>query len=143
MDGGTSSGVVSVVAVLATAALATWFDLRERRIPNWLCVAAFVVGLALHWREALAGGGLAALIYGALFMLGAVGAGDAKLMIALGGLAGPMPWLLIFAYSAVAGGIHAVGLLVVGGKAAMKQKKPMAPAVLVGCLLWAIPLLRR
>lgn len=123
--------------------MATWFDLRERRIPNWLCLAAFAAGMALHWQEALAGGGLAALVYGALFMLGGVGAGDAKLMITLGALAGPMPWLLIFAYSAVAGGIHALGLLVTGGKAALKQKKPMAPAVLVGCLLWVIPLLRR
>lgn len=131
------------MAVLATAGFATWFDLRQRRIPNWLCVVASVAGIALHWRDALAGAGLAALIYGALFLLGGVGAGDAKLMIALGALAGPMPWLLVFAYSAVAGGIHAVVLLVTGGKAALKQKKPMAPAVLVGCLLWAIPLLRR
>lgn len=129
--------------MLATAGIATWFDLRERRIPNWLCVITFVAGIALHWREGLAGAGLAALVYGALFLLGGVGAGDAKLMIALGALAGPMPWLLIFAYSAVAGGLHAVALLVAGGKAALKQKKPMAPAVLVGCLMWAIPFLRR
>lgn len=139
--GGTT--LVPVFAVLLTAAAAAWFDLRERRIPNWLCAAALVAGVAWHWRDGLAGAGLAAVIYGALFLLRAVGAGDAKLMIALGAVAGPLPWLTIFAFSAIAGGLHAIVLVIRNGKAALRQKKPLAPAVLAGCLAWAFPLLSR
>ncbi|MCX6594095.1 MAG: A24 family peptidase [Acidobacteria bacterium] len=129
--------------MLLTAAMATWFDLRERRIPNWLCGAAFLAGVVWHWRDGLAGAGLAAAIYGTLFLLRGVGAGDVKLMMALGALAGPMPWLIIFTFSAIAGGVHAIVLIIKGGKTALRQKKPLAPAVLAGCLAWAIPLLSR
>jgi prepilin peptidase CpaA len=75
------------VAVLGLAGLyAAWSDIRWRKLPNALCLALGVLGLAV----AAYGGGLApaasglahaviALIVGiGLFALGVIGAGDAK-----------------------------------------------------------------
>ena len=80
------------LAVLAAlCAAATWFDLAERRIPNWLCAVAAVCGLAaaflqgglgdmgnhaLHMVIALVGGMV-------LFAIGGFGGGDAKLYAAV------------------------------------------------------------
>jgi prepilin peptidase CpaA len=73
-----------VLAVLCAAA--TWFDLVERRIPNWLCATAVISGLAAAFLQ----GGLGdmgnhalhmviGLLGGmALFAVGGFGGGDAK-----------------------------------------------------------------
>ena len=76
-----------VTMVLAAAGL----DLKYRRIPNWLTVSGFVIGLA--FRGTLGAGPLvdglaAALIAFALsvpvFALGGLGGGDVKLLTAAG-----------------------------------------------------------
>lgn len=77
----------AALAVLAALGLlACWFDIRERRLPNWLVAATLAAGLGLTaWR----GGAevlpwhlahfAAALAVGiGLYMLRALGAGDAK-----------------------------------------------------------------
>jgi prepilin peptidase CpaA len=72
--------------------VATWWDLRTRRIPNGLTVPALVVALCLHGALGAghglllsAGGALAA---GALllpgYLLRFTGAGDVKLLMAVG-----------------------------------------------------------
>ena len=75
----------------AIAVTGSYLDLRTRRLPNWLCLAGLVAGLAFG----LAVGGwpaaaiallhaLIALIVGAgLFALGGIGGGDAKFYAAL------------------------------------------------------------
>lgn len=80
------------VALLALiAAAACYFDITQRRLPNWLCLAALVAGLVF---TGLTGGpidlgmaavhAVAALLVGmALYALGAIGAGDAKFYAAL------------------------------------------------------------
>jgi prepilin peptidase CpaA len=103
-----------ILAVLVV--VAAGFDLRTRRIPNWLCAAGFVAGVACHWREALLGAGLALLIYVPLFALRAVGGGDVKLMAAVGALAGPMAWIAIFLITAIAGGVMALVLIAAKGR---------------------------
>lgn len=72
--------------LVAACAIAGWNDVYHRRIPNWLCAATAVAGLAF----ALFAGGLPALgshaLHGALalvagmllFRLGVLGGGDAK-----------------------------------------------------------------
>jgi prepilin peptidase CpaA len=84
-----------VLAFVVTAAVS---DLRWRRIPRWLTVAALVCGLAYH----VAFGGiitsLVAAFVGfaaglALFQLGAVGGGDVKLITALGAMLGLAHWI--------------------------------------------------
>jgi prepilin peptidase CpaA len=54
------------------------------------------------------GTGLAMLIYFPLFALRAMGAGDAKLMAAVGSIVGPGNWLAIFFITAVLGGMVAL-----------------------------------
>src|SRR5579859_3737860 len=79
------------------AAVAGWTDLRTRRIPNWLTVPAFVVGIAvntiLNGREGLKSALLGALLgFGLLlpfYLLRSMGAGDLKFVVALGAFTGP------------------------------------------------------
>jgi prepilin peptidase CpaA len=97
---------------LALVAGAGWIDGRTRRIPNWLTVSGFVAGLAVHllfggWRGglmSLEGAGLGLVVLLPLVLLRALGAGDWKLMGALGALLGPvMLWFVLFASIFVAG----------------------------------------
>lgn len=102
-----------LVLFVTTAAL---IDLRERRIPNWLSlgglVLAFGLNLVLHqlsglW-QSLVGLVLAFLIYFALYWLRAMGAGDVKMMAAVGAIVGPWNWMVIFLLSSLIGGLLAV-----------------------------------
>lgn len=64
----------------------------------------------------LQGIGLALLVYLPLYLLRGIGAGDVKLMAALGAITGPANWLLIFVLTAVLGGIAAIVLVTVRGR---------------------------
>jgi prepilin peptidase CpaA len=102
------------------------YDIRYRRIPNWLVLPAVPVGFLLNavvslllsnsvWpglREAALGFGLAVLIYLPMYALRGMGAGDVKLAAALGALAGWQAWLWILVFSAVVGLILALVLMV-------------------------------
>lgn len=71
---------------LAAAGLGAFFDIKERRLPNWLCAVLVVAGIgglavaaglaAVPW--ALLHGALALIAGMLLFRLGAIGGGDAK-----------------------------------------------------------------
>jgi prepilin peptidase CpaA len=115
---------VLTILLGALVIVAALFDFRTRRIPNWLCAAGLAGGFAcqiamFHWagaREAALGTGLALLIYIPLFALHAVGAGDVKLMAAVGSIAGPKAWIAIFLVTAIAGGVIALVLIAVKGR---------------------------
>lgn len=103
---------------LLCAGVGAAFDIRSRRIPNFLTLPGIALGLLLHlalggWRQ-MGLAALAGVICGVIFLLfwlaGGMGAGDVKLITAVGGMAGmPMvPNLLIL--TALAGGVMAVGL---------------------------------
>ena len=86
----TGDWVLTAVVLLA----ATW-DMKWRRIPNWLTAPAFVLALALRvpmGSGLLLDGFLAALIAFALsvpvFALGGLGGGDVKLLAAVGAFLG-------------------------------------------------------
>jgi prepilin peptidase CpaA len=101
------------VLTLVFALYEGWLDLRTRRIPNWLTVSGFFVGLAVNtilggWygaRMSLEGAGLALAILLPLVLLRGFGAGDWKLMGAVGALLGRQPMLLVFLVSVVISGI--------------------------------------
>ncbi len=105
-------GGAVVCAVLAAA-----WDLLKGRIPNQLTYSGIVAGLALRafvggWRGM--GDGLAAgLVGGGLFFLfflvRGMGAGDVKLMAAVGCLVGLQQTLVVMLASAIAGGVLALG----------------------------------
>lgn len=111
-----------ILAALVIAA--GTFDLRTRRIPNWLCAAGLVCGFAyqivlFQWsgaREAALGTGLSLLIYVPLFALRAVGGGDVKLMAAVGSIAGPKSWIAIFLITAIVGGAIALVMIALKGR---------------------------
>jgi prepilin peptidase CpaA len=113
------------MAILTLVAAAG--DLRNRRIPNWLAACGLAAGFVLQgalagWpgiRAAFLGCGLALLIYVPLFALRAMGGGDVKLMAAVGSLAGPQNWLVIFILASLAGGVWA--LLLILSRGAMGQ----------------------
>lgn len=112
--------------------LAATYDMRERRIPNWLTTAGVAAGVVLHWKAALLGLGLALLVMMVPFFMRAVGAGDVKLMTAVGALAGPKGFLFIAVFSAVAGGVMALYLTWFRPEV---KKKPMAVSVAVGTVM--------
>ena len=113
--------VFQILLALVTLAAGA-FDLRTRRIPNLLVLAGVLLGMGLNsflygmpgLTQSAKGLGLALLFYFPLFALRAMGAGDAKLMGAVGSIVGPGNWFGIFIITAVLGGV--VGLLVVLAK---------------------------
>ena len=114
--------IVAVLLVLAALA-ATW-DLRTRRIPNWLVLAGLIAGFGLNGiLYGLPGLGFAALgmftgfgIYLVLHLLHAMGAGDVKFMAAVGSLVGWREWFLIFIVSVIIGAIAGVFLALSKGR---------------------------
>ena len=104
--------VMVLLILLLTAAV---FDVLYRRIPNWLTVSGVVLALAMNTvigtPEAgvvfsLVGLAVAFGIYAGLYALRAMGAGDVKLMAAVGALVGWERWFGIFLVTAVIGGAH-------------------------------------
>jgi prepilin peptidase CpaA len=98
-------------------------DLKTRRIPNVLTFGAAAGALAFH----LANGGLSgfgwsaagwlvgAAIFFPLFALRGLGAGDVKLVAALGAWIGPGQTLWLAAFSGIAGGVVALGVAIAAG----------------------------
>jgi prepilin peptidase CpaA len=97
-------------------------DVRSARIPNWLTYCALLAALIL--RSALLGlsglksGALGMLVAGGLFLLlfvlGAMGGGDMKLMAAVGTWVGSTQVMTLILAAALAGGILAIGRMLFG-----------------------------
>ena len=103
-------------AVLGASLLAAATDLKDRRIPNWLTAPVALGGL-LH--AALAGGVatfgshpgasvLLALPFVLLFLMAGGGAGDAKMMGAIGAWLGLSDGTVTLVSVVIAGGVLAV-----------------------------------
>ncbi len=107
---------VVLVLLVVTGAV---FDFRFRRIPNWLVLAGLVLGLGVNaalfqWaglRASLLGLATGFAVYFPMYLLRGMGAGDVKLMAAIGSIVGWTDWLGIFFVTAVIGGIAAIALL--------------------------------
>jgi prepilin peptidase CpaA len=112
---------VLLLILVLTAAI---YDVRYRRIPNWLTSAGVLLGIATNtflafdgverWSglilsvEGLLAGFFAYLL---LYLIRAMGAGDVKLMAAVGAMVGPRDWFGIFLITAILGGIMALILV--------------------------------
>ena len=112
-------GLQGLLLLLVIAAAG--FDLRQRRIPNWLALIGLLSGIAMNtflfetaglWIS-LKGAGLALAIYVPLFALRAMGAGDAKLMAAVGAITGWQNWIAVMILTCLFGGVLAI-ILVLG-----------------------------
>jgi len=103
-------------SLIVIVLIAMVVDFRSRKIPNWLTVPAFIVGLTLRtvllgWpgaKTALEGTGLALVLLLPLVLMRALGAGDWKLMGAVGAFLGPLMFLFVLAASFLVSGIMAV-----------------------------------
>jgi prepilin peptidase CpaA len=108
----------------ACAVLGSVFDVKSRRIPNFITMPAFLFGLVLHlalggWRQlltALAAGVICGLVFLIFYIAGGMGAGDVKLIMAVGCIAGLSHIAYLLVLTALSGGIMAVGLAVMRGR---------------------------
>jgi prepilin peptidase CpaA len=108
------------LGAFALAGAACWFDVRTRRIPNWLTFPAAALGVIAataahggHGAVSSAAGLIVGLmLFFPLFALGGLGAGDVKLMGALGAWLGAAVVLGVAFYTTLAGGVLALGLIV-------------------------------
>lgn len=111
------------VLLLSLTAAAAFFDLRSRRVPNWLSLAGCASGLAANttlsgWsgvRNSALGLGLGFALYFPLWLLGARGAGDVKLLAAAGSMIGPGDTFVLFVLASLLGGVLALALVLVRG----------------------------
>ena len=106
-----------VLSLGLAAAVVT--DVRTRRIPNWLtgAIAAAGFGMAFGGGTVTPLGAALGLLVGLLLMMpghviGATGAGDVKLMAAVGAMVGPGTVVTAFAFTAIAGGVLAVAVAI-------------------------------
>jgi prepilin peptidase CpaA len=107
------------VGAFALAAAACWFDVRSRRIPNWLTFPAAALGLiaatVAHGGQGTVSSAAGFLVGLALFFpvfaLKGLGAGDVKLMGSLGAWLGTSLVLGVALYTSLAGGVFALGLI--------------------------------
>ncbi len=98
-------GVVVVAFTLGAAVI----DLRTQKIPNWLTVPFCLAGIAFNliWQGwaglqvSLLGFAAGFAIMFVLWLIGGGGAGDLKLMAALGTWLGPKPIVAVFLLSSL------------------------------------------
>lgn len=113
----------SQFAALAIALAASVSDLRTRRIPNLLTFGAALIGFGYFAATAglsglgfsVAGWGVGGLMFLPLFVLRGLGGGDVKLMAALGAWVGPGAAVWLALYTAIAGGVLALGVALFRG----------------------------
>jgi len=110
--------IIFLGIVLAVAAVT---DLRFRKIPNLLTFPAMVTALCYH----MATGGLEGFLFSACglilgiavlivpFLLGGMGAGDAKLMGVVGAALGPKGVFITALLTCLIGGIYALIILII------------------------------
>ncbi len=115
---------IYATAAVLTASTGAIFDIRSRRIPNALTGSAIVGGLAAHtvldgWSglaTSFEAGLLCGLVFFLFFLAGGMGAGDVKLLTALGCMMGTSNVASLMLLTALSGGVLAVGLALFRGR---------------------------
>ncbi|KAB8042806.1 A24 family peptidase [Janthinobacterium aquaticum] len=125
--------------------LAVWHDVRSRRIPNWLVAIAALIGVALNasalpgaiglW-PAVGGWALGLTLLMPMYALKTLGAGDVKLMAAIGAIVGPQAVLGAVLASLLAGGVLA--LVVSAWHGSLRQMTGNTCQLLLGSLMRGI-----
>jgi prepilin peptidase CpaA len=109
---------------LLCASIGSVHDVRERRIPNFVTGPAILAGLMLHtisggW-SGLGDSTLAGFIAGGIFLIfflaGGMGAGDVKLMAAVGCFAGLSSLRMVVIATVIAGAVFALAVGIYNGR---------------------------
>ena len=115
---------VALLFILVTAA--AWFDIKSRRIPNWLVLVGLISGFIFQTLFHSSGGfggfkawGLGLMVGFGLFLplyvWHAMGAGDVKLMAMVGAFLGPMAALGVVLTTLIVGGFLALAVALWSG----------------------------
>jgi prepilin peptidase CpaA len=107
-------------SAIVLAVLAGWIDWRSRRLPNWLTVSGFAAGIIANtafsgWggaKAALIGAGIPLALLLPVVMLRGLGAGDWKLMGALGAIVGKSEILHVLLVTIIFAGVIAGGQMI-------------------------------
>jgi prepilin peptidase CpaA len=118
VGGGLKATVLGLAVALAL--IAGYTDWRSRRIPNWLTVPGFVIGVSVNtlaggWaglKTSLLGAGLGLLLLLPFVFLRSLGAGDWKLAGALGAFVGWEALVDLLIGSVFVAGIMALALVI-------------------------------
>lgn len=117
--------LVGPILLMVLAAIGSWLDVAYRRLPNWLCLATWISGiavLALTSGSPVVWWGLAhsviALVVGmVLFRMGWIGGGDAKFYAACAA------WFPLQQGLTLLMTVSAAGLLLVAGWIIMRRAR--------------------
>jgi prepilin peptidase CpaA len=139
---------------------ATVEDLARRKISNWIPIAALLGGIGCQMARngwmglplALAGAVCGFSVFLIFYILGGMGAGDIKLMAGFGAILGYGRLLEAALWTAGAGGLIALGVIVYQALVTMWRRKdgerpsavraesiPYAPAITLGVWLAMVP----
>lgn len=115
--------IVKAALLLPVAVAITYYDVRYRRIPNFIVIATLAGGVIISGifggfngvLASLAGCALAFALMFALHIFGAMGAGDVKLFAAIGSVVGLALVLQTFVVVTATGGVIAVYSMIRAG----------------------------
>ena len=115
--------LINLIFLTVILLIAVIYDIRFHRIPNWLTFPSMVTGIAYHtymkgtqgFIFSIEGLFLGLAIFMVFYLSAGMGAGDVKLMAAVGGLLGPKGVFMAFIGTALIGGIYAIILLTLHG----------------------------
>jgi prepilin peptidase CpaA len=121
-----ASTILHLTPLFAMLIWASVTDLRERKIRNWLTLTMIITGLAqslMPGRFVTPGASALGMLIGfalpfALFAMGAIGAGDVKLLTGVGAWLGPVGILSVFFLEAV------IGMIIVLAQAVWQGRLP-------------------
>jgi prepilin peptidase CpaA len=113
-----------IFLLILLLAVSVFTDVKWKRIPNALTYPTMAIAMAVHGFM----GGASGLIYSieglclgltlliVFYFLGMMGAGDVKLMSAVGSILGPAGVFKAFLFTAIVGGVYALVVLAYHGQ---------------------------
>jgi prepilin peptidase CpaA len=111
------------VIMFGILCIAVFFDQRTRKIPNWLVLVGLITAMLLQisasgfagFKQSLFGAAICLIAFFPFFALRLLGAGDVKLLTAVGAFLGPSQALIAILFTMMAGGVLAVFILTLRG----------------------------
>ncbi|WP_286846781.1 MULTISPECIES: A24 family peptidase [Aminobacterium] len=101
--------------VLAVVCWAGFYDMKYKKVPNWLTYGLLVAALCFHGVTGSVSMSLVGAVMGLVwflipYLLGGMGAGDVKLLAATGAVVAWPGALNLVLYSSIAGGVLVIAL---------------------------------